>query len=190
MKMTADSGPSLTNGTATGPRRSLSENTPNAASDVEVTSTEAGNARPAIGRLSHWHTERPKPTAKDPILSPGLQRHATNLSALKGAVWPRPVDNEDSTTSSSSDSDLSIDEDKRECKSSGAKNYHGQRRKGDRNSYSKFNVGNEDYNSRGRVSKRDGRLNISVSETNNRGYLAKALGATFTKHVGLDLRSK
>jgi hypothetical protein len=45
-------------------------------------------------------------------------------------------------------------------------------------------VGNEDYNSKGRVSKKDGRLNISVNETKNRGYLAKALGATFLKHVG------
>ena len=105
--MTTDSGPSLSNGTPTRTRRTLSENTPNAASDEKLTSTEAGKARPAIGKLSQWQTERPKPTAKDSTLSSRLQRHATNISALKDAVWPRPIDNEDSTTSSSSDSDLS-----------------------------------------------------------------------------------
>jgi hypothetical protein len=51
-------------------------------------------------------------------------------------------------------------------------------------SYSRFNVGKDDFKTRGRVSRRDGRLNISVRETNNRGYLAKALGATFLKHLG------
>jgi len=33
------------------------------------------------------------------------------------------------------------------------------------------------------VSKRDGRLNISVNETSNRGYLAHALGATLDHHL-------
>jgi hypothetical protein len=37
---------------------------------------------------------------------------------------------------------------------------------------------------KGKVSKRDGRLNISVNETKNRAYLAKALGATFLKYLG------
>ncbi|KAL6721530.1 hypothetical protein ACLMJK_000634 [Lecanora helva] len=44
--------------------------------------------------------------------------------------------------------------------------------------FSKFAVGNDDYRTKGKVSKRDGRLNIRVNETNNRGYLAHALGAT------------
>lgn len=44
--------------------------------------------------------------------------------------------------------------------------------------FGKFAVGNESYKTKGRVSKRDGRLNISVNETNNHGYLAHALGAT------------
>ncbi len=43
-------------------------------------------------------------------------------------------------------------------------------------------MGNENYKTKGRVSKRDGRLNISVNETNNRGYLAHALGATLQHH--------
>lgn len=50
--------------------------------------------------------------------------------------------------------------------------------------YSRFSVGNEDYNTRGKVSKRDGRLNISVNQTANRGYLAKALGAILQNQMG------
>ena len=44
-------------------------------------------------------------------------------------------------------------------------------------------VGNEFFKSQGRVA-RDGRLNISVSETAQTGYLAKALGATIQHHLG------
>lgn len=48
--------------------------------------------------------------------------------------------------------------------------------------FGRFAVGNDNYNTKGKVSKRDGRLNISVNETNNRGYLAKALGASLQHH--------
>jgi hypothetical protein len=48
--------------------------------------------------------------------------------------------------------------------------------------YSKFNIGNEDFSTKGRVSRRDGRLKISVNETANTGYLAKALGAGVRRH--------
>ena len=50
--------------------------------------------------------------------------------------------------------------------------------------YGGFSVGNDSYKTEGRVSKRDGRLKISVNETNNRGYLAHALGASLQLHTG------
>ena len=131
--------------------------------------TSAENTQPKIEKTSQWQTERAKATTKESILHPGLKRHATNISPVKDAVWPRHVANEDSTSSSSASSD---DED---AHSSGLKSCNRQRRKSSRDSYSKFNVGNEEYNPRGMVSKTDGRLNINVNETNNRGYLAKAL---------------
>ena len=52
------------------------------------------------------------------------------------------------------------------------------RRRSSGGQFDQFSVGNENYRTKGKVSKRDGRLNISVSETNNHGYLAHALGAT------------
>ncbi|KIW41278.1 uncharacterized protein PV06_06850 [Exophiala oligosperma] len=48
---------------------------------------------------------------------------------------------------------------------------------------SNLKVGNEFFQSRGRVAK-DGRLNISVSEKAETGYLAKALGATIKRQLG------
>ncbi|KAF6234133.1 hypothetical protein HO173_007553 [Letharia columbiana] len=58
---------------------------------------------------------------------------------------------------------------------------NGRRRSGG-GQFGKFSVGNENYKTKGKVSKRDGRLNISVNETNNHGYLAHALGATLQHH--------
>ncbi|RKF61110.1 UDP-glucose,sterol transferase [Erysiphe neolycopersici] len=48
--------------------------------------------------------------------------------------------------------------------------------------YSAFSITNDDYQTKGKVSKKDGRLSLSASETNNRGYLAKALGASFLEN--------
>ena len=48
--------------------------------------------------------------------------------------------------------------------------------------FRKFSVGNENYKTKGRVSKRDGRLNIRINEINDHGYLAHALGATLQHH--------
>lgn len=49
--------------------------------------------------------------------------------------------------------------------------------------YGKFSVGNDDFKTKGKVDKTSGRLDISVNETNNRGYLAKALGASLHHHL-------
>jgi hypothetical protein len=180
--MATDSALSVGNGKPAGPRRTLSKDTHKPAADDEEAVTLKENARPAIGKLSQWHTERPKPSTKHSILNTGIRRPATNLSAVKDVVWPRSIDNEDSASSSSDSSDF--EDDAHKTQSSGTKLHSLQRRKGSRGSYSKFNVGNDEYNSRGRVAKKDGRLNISVNETHNRGYLAKALGASFIKNVG------
>lgn len=49
--------------------------------------------------------------------------------------------------------------------------------------YGRFSVGNENYKTKGKVDKTSGRLDISVNETANRGYLAKALGASLNHHL-------
>lgn len=160
-----------------GPQRANSDApAPNASSaDDPPLSSPIEGVRPSIARV--WQTERPPALTKTTTLPPALARGATNTSALNKALWTRLGDE-----SSSEDSSLSSDEEEEETttqptrKSNGYKNAK-QKEKG--GGYSRFNVGNDDYKTRGRVSKRDGRLNISVNETSNRGYLAKALGATF-----------
>lgn len=136
--------------------------------------------RPAISK--QWHTERPKPTTKASISAvPGLRRHTTNTSLLNEAIWKRLEDDGDGDSSTGSSSD---NEDDIQTQRQGRGRVRGRHSKGSRGSYSRFNVGNDDFKTKGRVSRQDGRLNISVNETNNRGYLAKALGATFLKHLG------
>ena len=52
-------------------------------------------------------------------------------------------------------------------------------------SYSRFAVRNDYFKTKGRVSKRDGRLNISINETANQGYAAKALGQNIKNHLNI-----
>ncbi|KIW26068.1 uncharacterized protein PV07_09196 [Cladophialophora immunda] len=54
---------------------------------------------------------------------------------------------------------------------------------------SHLKVGNEFFQSEGRIA-RDGRLNISVNETTQTGYLAKALGATIRHQLGPDYQEE
>ena len=44
-----------------------------------------------------------------------------------------------------------------------------------------FAFGNESSRARGKLSRKDGRLNLSIRETGGKGYLAKSLGATIKK---------
>lgn len=46
-----------------------------------------------------------------------------------------------------------------------------------------FSGGNDQFQTRGKVSRKDGRLHISINETANSGYLAKALGTTLRRHL-------
>ncbi|KAF4541227.1 UDP-glucuronosyl/UDP-glucosyltransferase [Lasiodiplodia theobromae] len=51
--------------------------------------------------------------------------------------------------------------------------------------YSRFSIENKYFKTKGKVSKLDGRLKISVNETANSGWLAKALGSGIRSHLGL-----
>jgi hypothetical protein len=153
-------------------------------------------ARPGLN-ARQWMTERPRPTARISKL-PAFRRQGTNSSALNEALWNKaPLRDESSSTSSSSSSE---DEDEEAAerheeqnkpqgraggtgKKERTRSDGKQQREESGNRYRKFRVGNDEFKTKGRVSKKDGRLNISVNETNNSGYLAKALGASFLKHL-------
>jgi UDP:flavonoid glycosyltransferase YjiC (YdhE family) len=100
-----------------------------------------------------------------------IQRAGTNISYIGGRRASRrpPSEHEDSATSSDDSSSSSSDEDDDD--------HHAK------DHYRRFKVGNNQYRTRGKVSKRDGRLNISLKDTSNTGYLAKALGMAVKKVV-------
>jgi hypothetical protein len=49
--------------------------------------------------------------------------------------------------------------------------------------FSGFHIDHEDFHTRGRVSRRDGRLKLHINETVDRGYFAKTLGAGLKKSL-------
>src|SRR5204862_1495413 len=64
------------------------------------------------------------------------------------------------------------------------KRVSGNGSRSDTRRYSRFSIGNDQFSTRGKVSKKDGRLNISVKDIANSGYLAKTLGAAIKHHLG------
>ncbi|KAG4440404.1 hypothetical protein IFR05_004097 [Cadophora sp. M221] len=158
----------------------LSNHRPESIEEPAAAATDI--VRPAISR--QWQTAR-VPAAPQ-WEAPGLKRFPTSFSTSNKPAWNAPAAAADdgSTTSSSSDDDDHDDDTQEQKKRFRRGRRRGSGKDGSRGHYSRFDVGNEDFKTKGRVSKKDGRLNISVNETNNRGYLAKALGATFLKHVG------
>lgn len=57
-------------------------------------------------------------------------------------------------------------------------------RKGKSGMFSRFSMQNEDMGTTGKVSKKDGRLNITVDQKNEKGWMAKALSAGIMQHIG------
>jgi hypothetical protein len=144
----------------------------------ETRPSSAEGPRPGLSRT--WQTDRPQATSRYSVLPARLARIGTNSSALNAAILSNSRDNDSSSSSSSSDEDEDEHEASPPKKRTRTRQHRPNRESGQ---YNKFNVGNDDFNTRGRVSKKDGRLNISVNETNNTGYLAKALGASFLKDL-------
>lgn len=86
------------------------------------------------------------------------------------------------SSSSSSDEDISKvtsrpSAARRESKRN-KKDTHREAKTSRMNDFSKFAVGNDNFRTKGRVSKTSGRLDISLNEISKPGYLAKALGSS------------
>ncbi|KAH6713659.1 hypothetical protein BKA61DRAFT_518360 [Leptodontidium sp. MPI-SDFR-AT-0119] len=162
-----------------GLQKSLSSHRPG--SIEQPTAAAIDGVRPAISR--QWQTARV--TAAPQWEAPGLKRYPTSFSTSNKPAWNGTAAADDNSTTSSSSDDDDHDDDAPEQKMRfGRGRRRGSGKDGSKGHYSRFDVGNDDFKTKGRVSKKDGRLNISVNETSNRGYLAKALGATFLEHVG------
>lgn len=161
-------------------------------SSAETTNSE-NSQRPAYTKK--FQTERPQASRK--LTIPNMMRRGTAISELNEAIWNHPnaqrrgsssSSSSESSTSSSSASDDEVEErsPKRWQRGQKVSDKASQKSKANSRGYRKFAVGNDNYKSKGTVDKNDGRLNISVKDTSNSGYLAKAIGATFMKHIGHD----
>ena len=144
------------------------------------TAPRAFRPRPPKATLS----ERPVPAQRGSLLGPRRGQTTFSPTALTDAI-----NNQTSSSDSSDDGHPQLSSPPSHLSGSSSTAPKFKPAKNDKecpfnvDKYAKFSVGNERYNTRGRVSKRDGRLNISVNETNNRGYLAHALGATLKHHL-------
>lgn len=141
--------------------------------------------RPVMARKK-FMTERPVPAQRGSLL--GMMRRQTGgkPNTRHGAAWDS--DSDSLSSSSSSEDEESNGITRKPSRTSGrsttrARADSAKKAPGKRGSYSKFSLGDDNYQTRGRVSKRDGRLNISIRDAAHKGYLAKALGATLPHHV-------
>lgn len=109
-------------------------------------------------------------------------------SDMKGLTRPRRAATDmaqyDSDSSSTSYSDDTLyQRNKSNLRSREKASNLAGRRGSNSNKYSRFSFGNDHYRSKGNVSRKDGRLNITVNEMANSGYIAKALGATIRRQL-------
>ena len=171
-----EEGTPLTNGTSVG---SLPHGSP---PTKLAESTRPTKPRPSLARKT-FMSERPIPAKRGSLLAMKRRKTGNGLNTFSTAAW-----NSDSDSLTSSSEDESPNKlNKIPSKISQRSGVHGQASKarkapGERD-HSKFSVSNDNYKTRGKVSKRDGRLNISVNETSHKGYLAKTLGATLQHHM-------
>jgi hypothetical protein len=143
--------------------------------------------RPALPPKAETEAIKGAPRASRPLKRGATGGRPAASFRLPSSTHSLPDHGDESDTSSSSSEDeWQSDARKRKKKEDqAAKEIERRRRrqkKGSVGSYSKFHIKNDDFHTKGRVSKRDGRLKISVNETSNKGYLAKALGTGLRNH--------
>ena len=123
-------------------------------------------------------TERPILSQKRSFLRPTRRQTGEGLTALTSAAW------QPDTGISPSSSESSDDENELPRKPQKRGLFKGRSEAAaHKPDFSKFSVGNENFKTKGKVSKTSGRLDISVNETAGRGYIAKALGASLHHHL-------
>ncbi|KAI8627340.1 glycosyltransferase family 1 protein [Xylariaceae sp. FL1651] len=118
------------------------------------------------------------------LAAPVIERAATNTSILSNALLASRNKStlDEALSLSSSEDEGDTDTDRQET---GGRDQPitRPRKIATEDKYRRFQVANENYHTKGKVSKKDGRLNISVSDTSNTGYLAKTLSTAIKKVV-------
>ena len=138
--------------------------------------------RPGLA-ASKYQTEMSRPIGRRYAL-PIIHRKSANgrqLAQPTTASDPRNWSDDSSSSfpSSSSSEDEPIHSGARELNQVKRR----PRRISRKDTHGRFSGGNDQFQTRDKVSQEDGRLHISVNETANSGYLAKALGSTLHRHL-------
>lgn len=151
-----------------------------------ASTTPQKGSRPTLPQKSETEAAKPAPKQSRPLKRGVTSSRPNHSFTLPSFAHSSPEQYESDTSSSSSEDEWQSDERKRKKKEDqAAKEMERRRRKlkkGSTGPSSKFNIRNDEFHTKGKVSKRDGRLNISVNETSNKGYLAKALGNGLRHH--------
>jgi len=144
-----------------------------------------GGLRPSF--KPQFNSDRPQPARRGTSVRDALKRKSTATSVSgSGAPYSYQFDPSSDSDTSSSDEEEKRNKSEKKGRKQQAENSEGREKRKNMErgrSYAKFNVSNDQYQTKGRVSKRDGRLNISVNETANNGYIAKALGQGLKHHL-------
>ena len=132
-------------------------------------------------------TERPQPTMRSSLLG---RRRAASRGKKPELGRSATVSFDPYSSSSSSDTEdeqeaktaAIVDREKRKQDAGQNREHEKEKRKSESGPFSKFTIGNDQFSTKGKVSKKDGRLKLSINETMNKGYFAKTLGAGLKKH--------
>ncbi|KAL2140641.1 hypothetical protein VTI28DRAFT_3537 [Corynascus sepedonium] len=158
---------------------------PEEAADGVSLDINGPSRRPPPPAAKRWATEQPQSSGTRGGVAAVMRRAGTDVD--QAAAVEAPAGDETSSSdssSSSSDSDSSDEEDNERARSRTEKQARTWNKNGD-DHFRRFRITNEYYRTKGKVSKRDGRLKISLHDTSNTGYLAKALGTAARKMVPL-----
>ncbi|KAF2635712.1 UDP-Glycosyltransferase/glycogen phosphorylase [Massarina eburnea CBS 473.64] len=126
---------------------------------------ESGSSTPSRPSAHKFATERPQPSPRDFHLA------HTQRAGSVGEKLPQ-LDRRVTFDPYSSDSSASSDDDEEDMDGRGEKSA---------GPASRIKINNEHFRTKGRISKKDGRLKLSINETMNSGYFAKTLGAGIRK---------
>jgi UDP:flavonoid glycosyltransferase YjiC (YdhE family) len=132
-------------------------------------------------------SERPrqKPQTNTKHSPLGKRIHATRKRP--NALTKRPTltfDPYSSESSSSSEEDEPLQTAKLEEYAQNARKEEAKKKRElSRGPFSRFKIAHDEFSTKGKVSKRDGRLKLRINETVNSGYFAKTLGAGLKKHL-------
>ncbi|KAI3336327.1 glycosyltransferase family 1 protein [Xylariaceae sp. AK1471] len=150
---------------------------------VKAQGSSKKRQRPSFNK---FFTDAPRRTGRHASKSPPaplLERAATNTSVLHNAILEaQDNDGSDGSSSSSSSEDENGNSPRRRT-SKENQSLGRPKKKTLEDHYRRFQVGNENYATRGKVSRKDGRLNITLNDTSDTGYLAKTLGAAIQKLI-------